>query len=536
MKRIALLISGVLANASVSAATFVVTQFGDPPVNGCTANDCTLREAVLAANATAAPDVIVLQTGTYSLTSFCATDTPNCLDLDITQPLTIEGQGSSNTEITTTIPSNVSPNIADVGNTRLIEASAPLTLRNLRLRKGFVRSSLFVSGIGGCLRVRDAVSVLENVLVEACTASVSGEPGYGGGIAISGAVSQWQNVTVRNNHAAFGGGVYVRNSNDQPVAQLLGNNVLITGNRALYGGGVDLERASMALEQGSRITRNSATMGGGLSAYRPAFVRGSSKSLLEISGNVADTESCGGARIRDESSLLNFPTRNIAISYLRVEDNVAKKSGGGMCITSLGGAPLGTVSLQQSAFARNTAADNGGGLLLNAAESSPYIVLDQVSLWQNQAARGGALRSFGAVALRHVSSYANPSNGGAFDISGRSSIAFSTSLADTGSIDTSGTVELAASVMTAKCTGSVSDAGNNFVLQSIGCPGVATTSEKLSLAFADYGGPYPVVGIAQPISILRDLLPPIAGEPDVRGWLRQNQLDVGAHEYDAIAP
>lgn len=535
MKRIALLISGVLANASVSAATFVVTQFGDPPVNGCTANDCTLREAVLAANATAAPDVIVLQTGTYSLTSFCATDTPNCLDLDITQPLTIEGQGSSNTEITTTIPSNVSPNIADVGNTRLIEASAPLTLRNLRLRKGFVRSSWLYTGFGGCLLVRDAASVLENVVVSECRAT-SSPFASGGGIAIIGAVSQWQNVTVRNSDADFGGGVHVVNGNDQPLAQLLGNNVLITANRARYGGGVNLSRASLALDQGSRITRNSADYGGGLDAYRPAFVRGSSKSLLEISGNVADTESCGGVRIRDESSYYNFPTRNIALSHLRVQDNVASKSGGGMCITSLGSAPLGTVSLQQSAFARNTGADNGGGLLLNSAESSPYIVLDQVSLWQNQAARGGALRSLGAVALRHVSSYANPSNGGAFDIGGRSSIAFTTSLADTGSIDTSGTVELAASVMTAKCTGSVSDAGNNFVLQSIGCPGVSTTSEKLSLAFADYGGPYPLVGIAQPISILRDLLPPIAGEPDVRGWLRQNQLDVGAHEYDAIAP
>jgi CSLREA domain-containing protein len=535
MRRIALLVSGVLAHASVSAATFVVTQFGDPPVNGCTAYDCTLREAVLAANATAAADVIVLQTGTYALTSYCAVDTPNCLDLDITQPLTIEGQGSGNTEITTTIPSNVSPNIADVGHTRLIEASAPLTLRNLRLRKGFVRSSLIHTGSGGCLLVQGAASVLENVVVAECRAT-STIFAYGGGIAIIGAVSQWQNVTVRNSDADYGGGVHVRNGDDQPKAQLLGNNVLITANRARYGGGVNLERASMSLEQGSRITRNSADMGGGLNAYRPAFVRGSSKSLLEISGNLADTESCGGALIRDESSYFNFPTRDIALSHLRVEDNVAKKSGGGLCITSLGGAPLGTVSIQQSAFARNTAGQNGGGLLLNSAESAPYIVLDQLSLWQNGAARGGALRSYGAVALRHVSSYANSSSGGAIDIGGKSSIAFTTSLGDTGSIDTSGSVELAASVMTSKCTGSVSDSGNNFVLQSIGCPGESTTTDRLGLAFGDYGGPYPVVGIAQAPSVLRDLLAPIAGEPDVRGWLRQNQLDVGAHEYDAIAP
>ena len=132
--------------------------------------------------------------------------------------------------------------------------------------------------------------------------------------------------------------------------------------------------------------------------------------------------------------------------------------------------------------------------------------------------RGYAVRrSTRQRALRHVSSDANSSSGGAIDIAGKSSIAVTTSSADTGSIDTSGSVELAASMMISKCTGSVSDSGNNFVRQSIGCPGESTTTDRLSLAFGDYGGLYAVVGIAQATSVLRDLLAPIAGEPDVRG-------------------
>lgn len=53
------------------AVTFVVTRLDDPLPNGCTAGDCSLREAALAANANdpfAGTDTIQLSAGTYTLT------------------------------------------------------------------------------------------------------------------------------------------------------------------------------------------------------------------------------------------------------------------------------------------------------------------------------------------------------------------------------------------------------------------------------------------------------------------------------------
>ena len=50
------------------AATFSPTRFDDPPPDGCLPTDCSLREAVLAANAAPGADRIALQAGDYALT------------------------------------------------------------------------------------------------------------------------------------------------------------------------------------------------------------------------------------------------------------------------------------------------------------------------------------------------------------------------------------------------------------------------------------------------------------------------------------
>src|SRR5262249_49018386 len=71
--------------APVRAASFVVTRFDDPTPGGCNPGDCSLREAVMAANA-APGSTITLSAGTYTLTIPGADETaPNTAvgDLDI---------------------------------------------------------------------------------------------------------------------------------------------------------------------------------------------------------------------------------------------------------------------------------------------------------------------------------------------------------------------------------------------------------------------------------------------------------------------
>jgi len=63
----ALLVASLVAAASASAATFTVTKPADAADGTCDA-DCSLREAVLSANASPGPDDVILSAGTYLLT------------------------------------------------------------------------------------------------------------------------------------------------------------------------------------------------------------------------------------------------------------------------------------------------------------------------------------------------------------------------------------------------------------------------------------------------------------------------------------
>src|SRR5512138_1392513 len=94
----------------VLAASFTVNSTGDTvdasPGNGVCAdasNNCTLRAAIMEANALAGADIITLPAGTYQLTLANAgganEDNSATGDLDINQSLTINGAGSGTTII-----------------------------------------------------------------------------------------------------------------------------------------------------------------------------------------------------------------------------------------------------------------------------------------------------------------------------------------------------------------------------------------------------------------------------------------------------
>ena len=60
--------------AATRAAQYTITRVDDPLPNGCLPADCSLREAVIAANTNAGPDTITLPAVTFTLTrANCAT-------------------------------------------------------------------------------------------------------------------------------------------------------------------------------------------------------------------------------------------------------------------------------------------------------------------------------------------------------------------------------------------------------------------------------------------------------------------------------
>lgn len=85
----------LLLSHVAAAATFAVTKTADTADGACDA-DCSLREAVIAANATAGADVIRLAHGWYGLTRVGEDDDDNALtgDLDLTDAVTVRGLSS----------------------------------------------------------------------------------------------------------------------------------------------------------------------------------------------------------------------------------------------------------------------------------------------------------------------------------------------------------------------------------------------------------------------------------------------------------
>ena len=79
---VALVAGLLLAPNAAYAATFTVTKTADTADGTCDA-DCSLREAISAANAFAGTDTIIVPTGTYVRTLTGSDDTNALGDLDV---------------------------------------------------------------------------------------------------------------------------------------------------------------------------------------------------------------------------------------------------------------------------------------------------------------------------------------------------------------------------------------------------------------------------------------------------------------------
>jgi CSLREA domain-containing protein len=113
------------------AATFVVTKTADTADGTCDA-DCSLREAIVAANAAAGADDITLPAGVYTLSLTGAVEDASLTgDLDISDDLTINGAAAA----TTVIDGNASDRVLHVhaGN---------VTIDNVTIRNGDALNNL----------------------------------------------------------------------------------------------------------------------------------------------------------------------------------------------------------------------------------------------------------------------------------------------------------------------------------------------------------------------------------------------------------
>jgi CSLREA domain-containing protein len=250
------------------AETFTVTTTADES-GSCSASECTLREAVEAANSATEPSTIVVPEGTYALTKPAVGS-----DLTIEGEVTIQGAGAGLVRI---------ENASGCECRVLYINSSSATISGVTISGGSTTEEggdiSFEPSGGGVLRLEaDVIS--------------EGESGSaGGGLYVEEGALEMFDTTVSANSAEKGGGVFDENDSSEPA--VLERDTFV-GNSAEEGGGIDIEIAEVS------ITNSTFSGNGGAAAIGGAIliVSDGNVSLLNdtLSGDMAAPQS-GGAEI-----------------------------------------------------------------------------------------------------------------------------------------------------------------------------------------------------------------------------------------------
>jgi CSLREA domain-containing protein len=247
----------ILALASPAAAAVInVTTFTDEDGTGA---DCSLREAVTAANtdmayggcpAGGSADTIVLPDGVYTLTAGS--------QLVISSSVTIQPAATSATVRAAAAPDTVARRVFQVNS------SGALALENLIITNG---GQLFWADSGGCISVSGGALTLTSTIVRSCNVGFEGGAIFsdGGTVTISGGA-------IHSNRALDdGGGLRLLNSSLSITgADIHSNTTNGVFSAAAIGGGVAFEGNSFTLD-GVAVYNNvvndldgGSALGGGL--------------------------------------------------------------------------------------------------------------------------------------------------------------------------------------------------------------------------------------------------------------------------------
>ena len=270
-----------LGSASSSAAAVITpTRFDDPTPDGCEMDDCSLREAIIQANASAGPDEIVLAAGTYRLT---ITGSPEDLaasgDLDITrETLSITGAGKTSTVIDAGEDEVLNERVLHIGQ---FETGDPpnVSVSQLTITGGWANTSPELNG-GGIYLEDGTLAVTDAGLID----NYGGQTGSGGGLGAEAATSATvTRVEIAENSTTTAGsaaGIALVQADVTIVDSVLHDN------HAMFDGGAISAVSSTLTIRDTTISGNTSTDHGGGVA-----LAGGTSTLdnVTITGNVADT-------------------------------------------------------------------------------------------------------------------------------------------------------------------------------------------------------------------------------------------------------
>lgn len=381
------------------------------------ANDgfTSLREAIVAANATAGEDTIefaaALTAGGQSTIAL------ELGEFEITESLSIDGPGAALLTIDAKQQSRIFNFTANVGD---------LALSGMKLTNGYeVVGGAIQSKSSGIVRLRDMVvhgntavalggGVSASGFVSAHDSVISdnyvGYPaGDGGGIHAALGIELVGSRVEGNSASAYGGGIYVSSNGAQlkVVDSIIANNE--TRHRLGRGGGIFavLSPTLTAVFENSTIRENSSNNGGGLYLFNGLaqftdcviasntatngggiHARDVEMVRSEVSANVADGAGggiygTGHATVRESTFTGNdanfggaIQSRSVTTIDSTLSGNIARLDGGAIRATA-------SATSIRTTIASNVAGSRGGGIIAEVAALTNSIVAD------NQAANSG---------------------------------------------------------------------------------------------------------------------------------------------------
>ena len=329
----ALLLLGSLAwpGSAVQADTLIVTKLTDTNDGVCD-GDCSLREAIIAANTTPGVDTITLPSGTFFLTLTGDEDFAAAGDLDVRAPLNLVGQGAEETIIDASALADRVFNLMETATTVSISGVS-------------ITGVSTANNAGGGIACDRLTLTLDDVSL---TNNDPGTSHSGGGLYAYESTVTLTNSEVVGNTGSQGGGIYVYGGeltmvdcevSDNTVTESVGGIYVygaptsltrcsIVGNTAPHSGGLNFRSPGERLILDSCLVANNTAVGdyaevGGIMADE-----GSGASIVNctISGNEAGAYA-GGIEVRMPMTITHSTIVNNVASVNEVSGN-----GGGLFV------------------------------------------------------------------------------------------------------------------------------------------------------------------------------------------------------------
>lgn len=329
-------------------ATFGVSKTPDTNDGACN-GDCSVREAVVAANAAGGADLIVFNVnGTHQLTIDVA-GTENASaegDLDVTQALTIVGNGTGNTILQsgTNSTNGIDKVLSFNPNFNAAFASS---ISGVTVRFGRNPSTFFVDGFGGGFdwdSFQTGTLTVTDVVVDQ-NSTIDGD---GGGVVAT--------------STPAGGNSFVSITN----STLSNNDPDRTGANSPLGGGLFVGTVTTYRLTNTVVTTNNVNeannqgQGGGIYSFGPASAAGKSfLTGLTVTSNTAPSD--GGGILSLQPLDINSPTI--------ISNNSSGRFGGGLFVNHSNG----TTAMSEATIVGNSATTTGSAIYLGSATTANVL-------------------------------------------------------------------------------------------------------------------------------------------------------------------